>query len=333
MSAALGETTCTRGVYAAKLASIGSIGITVKERAMSIVFLFGAGASFGNPDCSPYPPPLGSKLFAELRKESKVAAEFSSDLCQLFEKNFEQGMDRLWDEDPVKITPLQIEIASYFTKFKAGEKNFYKNIVELAKKSKKKIVFSTTNYDILIEQSINDKGCFIAYHGLPVKKNNFPLLKIHGSCNFLPDINPNMISGIGFIVPKNGAVLDAPVRPVSREDAKRFCDSSSSMAPAIAVYSEGKQVLHCAKFVKEQQRQWRVEVEKASKIFIIGLRVVEHDEHIWGVIAQSKAWLGYVGLEACEFKRWAGKVGRKNSYILADTFEKSLPVIERRLYL
>ena len=299
---------------------------------MSIVFLLGAGASFGNPDCLPHPPPLGANLFKELKKESTIAAELNPELCALFEENFENGMSKLWDEDPVKITPLQIDIARYFTKFKAGNDNLYKSLIDIVKKSKKKVVFSTTNYELLLEQSINDKGYLISYCGLPVKKNNLSLLKIHGSCNFLPDIQPNQISGIGFIVPKNGGgILEAEVRPSSAEQAKSFCDRSDSIAPAIAVYCEGKKVLHCGRFVQEQQRQWEIEISKASQIFVIGLKILEHDDHIWGTIAKSKAWLGYVGLEPEEFQNWFKKVGRKKSYIVADTFENSIPIIERRL--
>jgi len=277
---------------------------------------------------------LGAKLFNELKKESAIAAGLSDDLCSLFEENFEKGMDKLWDGDPVKVTPLQIDIARYFTKFKIGENNLYRLLIQTVKKSKKKATFSTTNYDLLLEQAINAEGFLISYTGLPVEKDNLSLLKIHGSCNFIPAIKPDQIKGIGFVVPKDGtSILNAPVRPTSAEEAKKFCDEADAIAPAIAVYSEGKQVLHCDKFVKEQQAQWEAAIKKASKIFVIGLRVIEHDDHIWGVLSKNKAWLGYVGLEPKEFTEWSNKVGRKNSYIVSDTFENSISVIERRLKL
>ena len=126
-------------------------------------------------------------------------------------------------------------------------------------------------------------------------------------------------------------MLEAPIRPASAAETKRFCELADSIAPAIAVYAEGKQILHCGSFVENIQQQWENEVIKAKKIFVIGLRVVEHDEHLWKVLASCNAWLGYVGFEPEEFKDWAKKNRKKNAFIVANTFEESLPIIQRRI--
>jgi hypothetical protein len=303
---------------------------------MSVLFLFGAGASFGNPDCEPYPPPVGAKLFPDIKGESKVSSEFDPDVLEaLNDGDFEGGMELLWDKNPALIIPFQIELAKYFTKFKAGKDNYYSELLRIIKKSKKTAVFSTTNYDLLLEQCINDNNYLISYCGLPVKKDNIPLLKIHGSCNFLPDIKPDQIQGIGFIVPKEGgaSAIGAQIKPASAEETKAFCDKSDSIAPAIAVYSKGKQVLTSGSFVKEQQEQWKKEVKNASKIFVIGLKVIEHDDHIWDVLASNNTWLGYVGLgsDSANFMEWSSKKERKNSFVLSHTFQESLPIIAKRL--
>lgn len=302
---------------------------------MSVLFVFGAGASYGNPDCEPYPPPLGANLYTKLKIKSQIANELDVEVIQILEGgDFEAGMELLWEKDPVKITPFQIDLAKYFTKFKAGENNYYSRLINIIKKAKKKAVFSTTNYDLLLEQCINDNGYLITYGGLPVASNNIPLLKIHGSCNFLPDMKPDQIRGIGFVVPKNGGgILKANIKPASAEESRYFCEKADSIAPAIAVYSKGKQVLHCGDFIKDMQAQWSIEVTRASKIIVIGVRLVEHDKHIWDALAKGNTWLGYVGLKNdCEsFLSWAGRTKRKNAFALANSFEESLPIIERRL--
>ena len=302
---------------------------------MSVLFVIGAGASYGNPDCEPHPPPLGARLYSELKVESQVARELDEEVVKILETgDFESGMELLWEREPVKITPLQIDLAKYFTKFKAGSDNYYNQLIKIIKKSKKKPVISTTNYDLLLEQCINDNGYYITYGGLPVELDNISLLKIHGSCNFLPDMKPDQIQGIGFVVPKEGGgILKANIKPASADESRSFCERSDSIAPAIAVYSKGKQVLHCGDFVKETQEQWAKEVDRASKIFVIGLRVVEHDRHIWDKLSGCNTWLGYVGLkkDCTDFLSWAETHGRKNAFALANSFEESLPVIERRL--
>lgn len=101
---------------------------------MSVLFVIGAGASYGNPDCEPYPPPLGARLYSELKAESQIARELDEEVVKVLETgDFESGMELLWEREPVKITPLQIDLAKYFTKFKAGNDNFYNKLIRIIK--------------------------------------------------------------------------------------------------------------------------------------------------------------------------------------------------------
>ena len=301
-------------------------------RFMTILFLFGAGASYGNPDCIPHPPPLGGQLLDALRVRGGVAASIDDELIKVFRNNFEEGMAEFFRTRNVEVTSFQREMAEYFCQFEPGPNNFYRRIIDILGGTEKKAVFATTNYDLLIELSINRSGFMVSYTNLPVPERNVSVLKIHGSCNFLPALQSRQIQGIGFEVPESVSILEAPIRVATPHEVREFCQREDSIAPAIALYAKGKSVLHCPSFVKHQQEFFKIEIYRASKIFIIGLRVNHQDHHIWVPLSNAKGKLFYIGREPNEFRQWLRSVNKKNGYILADTFEESLPLIKRRIY-
>jgi len=190
----------------------------------------------------------------------------------------------------------------------------------------------TTNYDLLIEHAIIKSDLLVSYGGLPAQEMNVPVLKIHGSCNFLPDLMPNQISGIGFDLSQSegGSILEAGIKVArSAKEIIDFCNNEDSIAPAIAMYSPSKNVLFCPKFVKYQQQEWLNSLRSTSRIYIIGLRVHLVDDHIWGPLSKGKTPIYYVGFEPDEFLEWARCNNRKHAYVLSETFESALPKIAR----
>ncbi len=297
---------------------------------MSSLFLFGAGASFGSGPCAPYPPPLGSQLFPALKAAGGIAATVSPELESLFIQDFEKGMDRFWTERNPDTTQLLREMAQYFAPFEPLDGNLYKELIQVLGGTRKKAVMVTTNYDLLLEHAVIQLGLLVTYGGLPAADNNIPILKIHGSCNFLPDIQPKQFSGVSFDLSqsKGASIVETGVRPArSAREIIEFCNREDSVAPALAMYSPSKQVLFCKGFVQAQQHAWQTNLASASRIYVIGLRVHLVDEHIWGNLAKSKAPLYYVGREPDEFIAWANATGRKSSYVLADSFGSALPRI------
>jgi hypothetical protein len=97
------------------------------------------------------------------------------------------------------------------------------------------------------------------------------------------------------------------------------------------MYTEGKQVLFSADYVREHQARFQTAVEEADKIFLVGIRIWPLDTHIWDYIATSKSWLGYVGREPDEFRAWCEENARSNQHVLACSFEDALPVIEQEI--
>jgi hypothetical protein len=295
---------------------------------VSTTFLFGAGASFGSGPCLPYAPPLGRDFFAKLQAQGGIASKVHPDLAKLFKDDFEAGMDRFWVERQVDTTELLRDMAKYFAKFKPGPGNFYSRLVQIMGRNRR-YVMATTNYDMLIELAAGEQNLRTAYRALPVAADCVAVLKIHGSCNFLPRMPPDQIQGIGFILSgETSSILEVGIRPAaSAREVIDYCNSADSIAPALALYSPSKRVLFGADHVLEQQRAWIASVSTATRIYVIGMRVHPVDEHIWGTLSKAKVPVYYVGREPDMFREWASSVKLRSGKVLATSFDEALPRI------
>ena len=133
-----------------------------------------------------------------------VAATVNDELAELFKSDFEKGMDEFFEKRNTDVTPFFRDMAKYFCQFEPLQGNLYGELINILGKDKKKATFVTTNYDLLIELSATQQGMLISYSGLPAPKNNLSILKIHGSCNFLPDMGGASIKGISFDISAGG---------------------------------------------------------------------------------------------------------------------------------
>jgi hypothetical protein len=295
---------------------------------VSTSFLFGAGASYGSGPCYPSSPPLGKDLFDELVSQGGLVTNFPADLAATFREDFEAGMDRVWHERNGDLTKMQCDLAEYLVQFSPLEGNFYSKLMQIMGKNRK-YVMATTNYDLLIELAAMMNDMKLTYRALPIPENNLSILKIHGSCNFLPDPDFEIRGGTFILTNKASAIMDVPLRiSGSVEEIRWFCKDDNAMAPAIAIYSPEKQVLHSPEYVKQQQREWQRSLREASRIYVIGMRVHLVDEHIWGELAKVKVPVYYVGRQEEAFYNWAKDVGLKHAKVVASSFEEALPHIE-----
>jgi hypothetical protein len=161
------------------------------------------------------------------------------------------------------------------------------------------VVLATTNYEVLIEMALNQAGYTIAY-SKPANypKGGIPVLKLHGSCNFLPDFRGGGFKGISFdLTPDpnipleefSASIYDGHVKPAtSLAEVRSFCRNEDSVAPALGLYMPGKHVMRCRSFVEYQQEVWRKAVNRAGRIYVVGAAVYAHDAHIWDVLAGAK---------------------------------------------
>ncbi|MFS4366439.1 hypothetical protein ACIL8P_13060 [Escherichia coli] len=299
---------------------------------MAVLFLFGAGASFGSGPCSPSNPPLGKDLLIRMREKSGVASTIDGALLESFIADPEQGMINFFNERNCETTHLLKQMCAYLAQFRVEKENTYIKLFNLLKK-RKNICMATTNYDLLIEQAICSVGCLVQYHSSKRNRNNIPVLKIHGSVNFIPVAN---IVNIDFELPdcENSAIFDGPIDIYNDEqDVIAYCESDSALSPAVALYHPKKSVLHCPSFVKYQQEEFRSEVERSSKIFIIGLKINPNDEHIWSEIEKTSADVYIVDKDKESTITWVNSLSKKNIYHIADTFDESIVRIKNILQL
>jgi hypothetical protein len=296
---------------------------------LSVAFLFGAGASAFSGNCLPHSPPLGSGLFSELVKQGGIATTAEPDIVALFNHNFETGMAEFRKKHETDTAKFLRDMARYFAQFSVEPGNFYLLLIKMLINAPRRAVLATLNYDLLIEIAISKLERRVTYDGLPVESDNFSVLKLHGSCNFLPDLGSGGIHGIDIVVQPGASALEAGIKAVDSPEVVEFCDKEDSLAPAIALYAKGKHVLFCPGFVKAQQVAWRKAVEKASQIFVIGVRVNDEDAHVWLPMRKSKAKLFYVGPESQDIFDWAKLHNRRQTYHLAESFEAAIPRIEK----
>jgi hypothetical protein len=295
---------------------------------VNTVFLFGAGASAFSLDCVPGAPPLGNGLFGRLRRQGGLAATLSGELAGVFNRNFEEGVERLWSTRPVDLSALLRDTARYLAQFEPGPSNLYRQLARFLIDARKSATLATINYDLLIELAVCAEGGHVTYHGLPVPLGNLPVLKLHGSCNFLPDVS---IRGIGFDVGRGSSIVGgAPIRVAkSSREVIEWCKREDAIAPVLALYAKGKPVLYCPEFVQEQQRHWCRAVGEAKRVYVIGVRVNPDDRHVWDILERSRAGIFYVGPEGDAVSDWATQRGRRDVHHFAPTFKEAVTSLLR----
>ncbi|HDL7085602.1 TPA: hypothetical protein PXM35_001306 [Yersinia enterocolitica] len=294
---------------------------------MAFIVLLGAGASHGSEHVDPHLPPLGNKLFHDLVECGGVAASLPKCLKDKFTLNFEDGMAEFCEYAHGDIMGFQRELARYLANFSPREGNIYIELIKALKSQR--VIYSSLNYDLLFELSAISLGLECSYDST-FRKGYVRILKIHGSSNFWPDI-PNVTIKNGKFSMSGRAEIQAPIRALNQIKTLTKCRLEDSLAPAIAIFAVGKAVRISPDFVENQYRLWKEQVKKALKVFIIGVRVHEVDEHIWGFLSSSKAQIHYFGFPSDreEFDRWQLKYPKLKAFFHKSDFKKSIQTIKR----
>lgn len=301
---------------------------------MASVILLGAGASFGSGDVSPCAPPLGNGtdgLFARLVAAGGEAAHLPDDLRAHFCADFEKGMAEFYEYSNGNIMRFQREMAAYLAKFTPGPANAYVRLIRTI--GTRRAIYASINYDLLFELAAASLGLRTCYATKSLA-SEARLLKIHGSSNFWPDIPPGMLRNCTF--ERNGrADVQAPICRLNQEETLFRCANEDSLAPAIAMYAEGKAVKICPDYVEQQQAYWQATVQAAKHVFVIGVRVNNADAHIWGELAKTRAPVTYFGrpLDRDAYEEWKVNNRKDQAYFIEATFQECIQTIERRLRL
>ncbi len=283
---------------------------------MSPVFLFGAGASYGSDTSST--PPLGADLFKALvRFNPDGWGALSSSLQSSFNEDFELAMRSL---QPHTIPPLQRAMAAFFFQFAPTPTNLYFNIAKRVKEKNWGGAFCTLNYERLLEQSLLAAGVQPFVGAQPSTPHAVELCLPHGCCHLFCDSvvgNAGAVSFDAFNV-----CTDGPVSVITDAQNHRRRISNDAFPPVMSYFEPEKRTTAGASFISGQRARWEKLAITSSKIIIVGVRVREHDNHIWGPIAASMAPVVYCGgaSDMEEFRNWslARRAGSRSLYF--DTY-------------
>lgn len=291
------------------------------------VILLGAGASYGSLDVEPYPPPLGRDLFSRLEETGGVAAEMPAHISAAFRDDFERGMAEYFEHTDGNIMRFQRELALYIAQFRPGKTNAYATLINQI--GLKSVTYCSLNYDMLFESAAESLNFEVTYD-IFRQNGQVRLLKPHGSCNFWPDLGSNIFHNCTFSG-NEIADVEAPIRPLNRDDTIRRCLEDNSFAPAIAVYAKGKDVRVSPSYTDEQRAKWTQAVGRAHNVFVVGLRVNPEDDHIWGPLADCKGDLTYFGLASDkeQFDRWIDTNKKTNATFNEAQFSESISAMRR----
>jgi hypothetical protein len=300
---------------------------------MSVLFLFGAGASRGSERDLIPTPALGADLFQALRVCAPLEwGKLDLKYGDLFRKDFEKGMNLVLAQQPRDVSELQRAMAAYFFSFSPSSKSLYIRLIQ--RLGIKDMSFASLNYDRLLEEAILKSGFSPNYHLETKKEKEVHLCLPHGCCNlFLNgfDFPPGTLS----YTYADDVFDSSELELIS--DYKKFQNKlkSQELTPVMACFDQKKTCAIGKKFIEAQKIRFEKMVRSAELIVIIGVHVREHDHHIWTPLAKTSAKLvccsGKKGGEV--FKAWSDKsrTGKSDQIFFgcfASYFEKICEIAE-----
>jgi hypothetical protein len=269
---------------------------------MKSIVLFGAGASYGSGEIIPEPPSLGNKLFTKLASLfPNTWGALPERLNQSFERDFELGMEEMWNSETFSqfIPDLIKNMAYYFNAFRINPdmNNLYLSFIKDIKSNIKKIIFSTLNYDLLLEISLGINGIKTSYFSDTPNEGSALVWKLHGSPNFLQEgiegiQSPAHGSSISYT---SGIYSSSGLKAVDPTKAQDYCASITPFYPAMSLYMKSKinQIGH--EPIAELQKRWKTRILNAKNVLIIGVKPYSSDTHIWDPLTTTEARIGYLG--------------------------------------
>lgn len=265
-----------------------------------VAVMVGAGASYGCGRVSPGPPPLGDGLYRWLREQCPGTwRAIKGALHERFEKDgFEVGMYEAWTNYSEQTQNMLIDMARAFARFKlpADGSDLYTSLLRglVANRLLDRTVFSSLNYECLLEQAGGTLGLPVGYWSTGRPVNALVILKPHGSCNLLPDTGTNVFHNIRITTAGGSSQYFAgPVKPVPLDEIERL--THNSLPPAMSLYAPGKHTPVALDWVNKVRDEWRDVAVGCQTIAIIGVRPIWADAHLWEPVIESKARVLYIG--------------------------------------
>ena len=284
-----------------------------------VVLLFGAGASYGSGILNP--PPLSKDLYESLHNSfGETWGKIDNKYDTFFSPNFEKGMEWLYSEDGQKsynLNNLLRDLAIYFDGFHIDnyKPNLYSQLINKFKKEiiERRIVPTTLNYECLLEYAYFSNGInTISYQG----SDHPPILKIHGSCNFIPEGFKG--STEGFTLNLEQATIVTSIRPCKPGTVSNEL-RNVPIIPAMSLFKSDKRDIVSPQFIAMIREQYQQLVTSASVVITVGVRPNPDDQHVWTVL-KSVPKLYLVGNKD-DSEKW--RLQHPNSIFLGAEFGSS----------
>lgn len=284
-----------------------------------VMFLFGAGASFGAGGILPEAPPLGGQLFevlANLYRGSWGCLPW--EIAEAFSANFEVGMSQVFEKYGPVIPQLMREMAIFFAQFRPFQKSslYCRLVRDLAVAGLlDRVAFSTLNYECVLEFSLLEHGIGVDYFGEGSSKK-VPVWKLHGSCNMFS----HQVQASQGIMYGTGVIFEGGIEAFFDTNlVMEKCLVGTGLAPVMSLYMAGKPLAVSPSSIRELQELWRRELGRASAVVCVGVRPHPPDTHIWQPLAETPATVYFVGSEA-EFRAWSSTARANRSAFLGPRF-------------
>jgi hypothetical protein len=216
-------------------------------------------------------------------------------------------------------------MALYFSRFTpdpTGEDLYSKLLSFLRDTGKiRDVVFASLNYDCIFEQAANRLGLQVDYSGEEPQGNIIPVLKIHGSCNFITDNLQQMRAYLSSPGNYLGCGMDyLPLTDLENRLQSKFSGYIGLYYPVMSLYSLGKNIIAAGTRIQKIRNSWHQHVLSSSLMAIIGVRPNQEDYHIWTPIQETSARLLYIGSKE-HLNEW--KVANRNFEFIGTTFDKA----------
>lgn len=273
---------------------------------MTNLIVFGAGASFGSDTSGT--PPLSNKLIDSLISFNPEGwGRLPSEFIESFRGDFEQTMVQLSIRSPHSLPPLQRAMAAFFYQFRPGPNNLYRKLALKIHESSWRGVLVSFNYERLLELSLISEGITPICGQSCSNPREIEICLPHGCCNrFCESVRGSskavLFSGTALRTSGPITVITNPTEFISRIQGDAF-------PPVMSYFEPQKRTTSGMNFIDAHRSRYRAAVMSSEKIAIIGLKVRQHDSHIWGPLAETSAELIYCAGEPSteEFLTWSGE--------------------------
>jgi len=187
-------------------------------------------------------------------------------------------------------------------------------------------LFSTINYDCIIEFSLLGQGISISYFDEGQENKSVPVWKLHGSCNmFAKDIKASGILYSKDVVFEGGLEASLDIGTVIEN-----CLANQSLAPAMCLYMRGKPIQISPFIILHLQCLWAYQIFNCKKLFCIGVNPWPEDKHIWEPLSSTHAHIYFIG-DHEKYDRWISEKRNNPSEYIGSSFHEGITLIERSI--